>query len=117
MSCNNEEVLHVGDYGTEFVLTIKKRVSGVDSIVDISSASAAGSKKIMFKDADGTVFERTASFKTDGTDGKIAYTTVSGDIAVSGPLKYRGTVVLSPTQNYQSSTCEIEVYEKWTVSP
>lgn len=114
MSCNNNEVLHVDDYGTEFVLTIKKRVSGVDSVVDISAAT---SKKIIFRDAAGTIFERTASFKTDGTDGKISYTTISGDIAVSGTLKYRGVVVLSPTQSYQSSSCEIEVYEKWTVSP
>ena len=114
MSCKNEEVLHVGDYGTEFVLIIKKRVSGVDSVVNISGATT---KKIMFRDAAGTVFERTASFKTDGTDGKISYTTVSGDITVSGTLKYRGAVILSPTQNYQSSPCEIEVYENWVVTP
>ena len=114
MSCNNEEVLHVGDYGTEFVLTIKKRVSGVDSVVDISAATT---KKILFRNSAGTIFERTASFKTDGTDGKITYTTASGDVTVSGTLKYRGAVILSPTQNYQSSTCEIEVYEKWAVTP
>ena len=112
MSCNTEEVLHVGDFGTQFILTIKKLVDGAPTVVDVSGATT---KKILFRDSEGTITEHTASFLTDGTDGKITYTTVTGDISISGSLEYRGFVVLSATQSYQSSTCKIKVYKKWVV--
>lgn len=117
MSCNDNEILHVGDYGTEFILTIKKLVDGVPTIVDISDVDENEDIFIYFRDSDGVVTKHNAVFYTDGEDGKISYTTEDGDIAIPGKLKYRAEVQLTPTQKYQSSTCEIEVYYQWEESP
>lgn len=116
MSCNDDEILHVGDYGTQFILTIKKLVDGVPTIVDISGVDESTDLFIYFRDSEGTVTKHNAEFYTDGEDGKISYTTEEGDISVAGTMKFRAEVELSPTQKYQSSTCEIEVYEEWEVS-
>jgi hypothetical protein len=116
MSCNDNEILHVGDYGTQFILTIKKLVDGVATVVDISGVDENEDIFILFRDSEGTVTKHNASFYTDGEDGKISYITEDGDISVAGTMKYRAEVALSPTQNYQSSTCEIEVYEEWEVT-
>jgi len=80
--------IFVGDIGTAFVLTV---VEGT-SVVDISSASV---KEMIFQKPSGVVVTKTASFQTDGTDGKIRYITTSGDIDESGYWLYQGRIVLS----------------------
>lgn len=117
MSCNENEILHVGDYGTQFIITIKKLVDGVPTVVDISAVDELTDLFIYFQDSEGTIAKYNAEFYTDGTDGKISYVTLVGNISVAGLMKYRAEVILSPTQKYQSSTCEIEVYYKWVVTP
>jgi hypothetical protein len=117
MSCNNNEILHVGDYGTQFILTIKKLVDGVPTIVDISAVNELTDLFIYFRDSEGTITKHNAEFYTNGTDGRISYITDYGDIVTPGLLEYRAEVILSPTQKYQSSTCEIEVYYEWEVTP
>ena len=37
-----------------------------------------------FKRPDGTTFEKTAVFTSDGTDGNIQYLSVDGDLNVAG---------------------------------
>jgi len=62
------EEIHEDDIGTKFLLTVRDD----DGPVDISSASV---KKIIFEKPDKTIVEKTASFETDGSDGKIYYIT------------------------------------------
>ena len=81
--------IHIGDIGTVFVLTIQED----GTAVDVSSATAT--KNIIFKKPDATTLTVAASFTTDGTDGKIEYPTVSGDINISGIWHIQGQVVLS----------------------
>lgn len=65
----------------------------VDFGVDISAATA---KAIILEDPDGNESsDKTAEFTTDGTDGKIEYDTVSGDIDQLGKWNFRGKVTLS----------------------
>lgn len=65
------------DVSTVFEITLKE--GGV--VVDVSTASV---KQIRFKKADDTTLTKDASFTTDGTDGKIEYTTVANDIDQDG---------------------------------
>lgn len=69
--------MHVGDIGT--VLEVTLYDSG--SVVDVSSATV---KQIILEKPDGTAVTKTASFTTDGADGKLRYTTIANDLDAPG---------------------------------
>ena len=63
------EQAHVNDIGTIFRVTVYDTTStGGTTVADISGATT---KKFTFKRPDGTTFEKTAVFTSDGTDGNI----------------------------------------------
>ena len=63
-----------GDFGRTIRLTIKDQDG---SAVDVSAATT---KQIILKPKGGTGAAKTAAFYTDGTDGKVQYALVSGDL-------------------------------------
>ena len=81
--------VHNGDVGTIFRLTITD-IDG--AAIDVSTAVV---KYIYFQDPAGTIMQKTATFYTDGTDGKIQYTTVNGDIDEAGTWMIQGYVETS----------------------
>ena len=86
MSVNTE--VHVGDLGTKFLVTIKE--NGV--ALNISTATV---KKIRFRRPDGTTLDKTAVFETDGTDGKIYYLSIAGDLTIKGTWSIQGYITLT----------------------
>jgi hypothetical protein len=62
--------IHLGDVGTDLIGLVKEK--GV--VLDISAAT---DMMLYFKPPSGTVKEETAALYTDGTDGKLVYTTVA----------------------------------------
>ena len=85
-----------GDIGTKLLVTITDN----DAIVNISSAT---SLSIFIKKPDGSILTRTGTRQTDGTDGKMYYATVSGDIDTAGSYKLQGHVTLSNGSFYTST--------------
>lgn len=85
MSANE---IHVADTGTIIEVTIKDGTS----VVDISTATT---KQILLRKEDGTVLTKTATFKTDGTDGILRYTTLVTDLTPAGHWQLQAYVVLS----------------------
>ena len=85
-----------GDIGTKLLVTITDN----DAIVNISSAS---SLYIFIKKPDGSILTRSGTFETNGTDGKMYYTTVSGDIDTAGSYKLQGRVILANGSFYTST--------------
>jgi len=81
--------VHNGDIGTIFRLTITDTAG---TAIDVSTASV---KYINFQDPSGVRMQKTAAFYTDGTDGKIQYTSVSGDIDSVGTWQIQGYVETS----------------------
>ena len=81
--CNT--TVRVGDVGTTFVMSI----TSCSAVVDVSSAIV---KSIIFVKPDGTKLTRSAVFTTDGTDGKIEYATVDGDIDTPGAWRTQGYI-------------------------
>lgn len=79
--------IHVSDIGTEFILTIK---DCDENIIDISNAT---SMNIFFKKPNGDTITRVGAFYTDGTDGKMSYTIIDGDIDEVGSWKIQAQVV------------------------
>jgi len=65
------------DIGTVFQILIYK--NGAARPIDAGTGLT-----IYFRKPDASILEKTATFTTDGTDGKMQYTTVAGDLDQSG---------------------------------
>jgi hypothetical protein len=89
--------IHLSDIGTKFLVTI----TDGSSAVDVSSAST---KQIIIKKPSGSKLTTTASFNSDGTDGKIYYTTVTDDLDEAGSYKLQGKVIISDGTFYTDIT-------------
>lgn len=101
------QVVHVGDIGTIFRVPFTKELDG--SILNVSSASAAGQKKIIFHRPDGTEVIVNATFTTNGTDGLIEYATDGTETALGFPVDdpqyagvwaFRGYVLTTNWEGY-----------------
>lgn len=77
-------------FGEPLDITVKK-----DGVAD--DISWATGLTIVWRKPDGAESELTAAFKTDGTDGVLTYTLVSGDIAEGVTGDYQLRVVLTAT--------------------
>lgn len=66
--------LFVGDYGQPLELTFLD----VDTSLAADISGYTTSQKMIFTKPNGTEVEKTASFKTDGSDGVITYTVEAG---------------------------------------
>ena len=89
--------IHLNDIGTQFLLTIKDGSSAVD-------VSTASTKQIIIKKPSGTKITATATFSTDGSDGKIYYSTVADDLDETGSYKLQGKVIISDGTFYTDIT-------------
>ena len=105
MSANE---IHVGDIGTVFEVTIMDGAVAVD-------ISTATTKALLLQKPSGAVVSKAASFKTNGIDGVLKYTTVAGDLDVSGTWSMQVLVVL-PTGTWHSDTQTFVVYRNHEVS-
>ena len=76
-----------GDIGVVIQLIVKDTAGAAVNI------SAASTKDFLFINPTGTAVTKGATFVTDGTDGKLKYTTVSGDFPDSGTWKIRVSLV------------------------
>jgi len=106
MACSEEE-LHYNDIGTVILTTINDCVSGVSSPLDVSSAISVS---LVLKSPSGISNTKTASFNTNGSDGKIKYTTVDGDLNEVGTWRMQA-VVNFPTSSFRSNVKTFRVYE------
>jgi hypothetical protein len=100
----DNDIIHVGDVGTVITLTIYE--DDGTTVVDVSSATT---KTIYFKSPSGTKKNATASFTTDGKDGKIYYTTVAGFIDTAGVWEVQGYVEIG-TAKYYSTKGRFQVH-------
>ncbi len=96
------EEIHVGDIGTVLVVTLKN-----DNVpVDISAATT---KQIILQNPSVTGGAFAATFTTDGTDGKLQYTTTINDLDESGVWQIQAYVVLA-TGAWRSEIQEFSVF-------
>jgi hypothetical protein len=94
--------IHVGDVGTQLIMTVKD--DGV--VVDISSAS---SLSVIIKKPDGVNYTKIGTLLNDGTDGKMYYTSVNGDFNAAGNYKIQGIVTL-PGGTFYTSISTFKVF-------
>ncbi len=87
--------IHVDDIGTVFEIELKDE-SG--AVMDVSAATV---KQIVFKKPDKTLLTKTAEFSTDGSDGKIRYVAIAGDLDQPKGWSIQGKVTL-PSGSWSS---------------
>ncbi len=98
--------IHQGDIGTIFRLTVKDSAS----IIDVGSPSV---NTILFELPDGTTLAKTATFPSggDGSDGKIEYKTIAGDLSLAGPWNVQAHVVLvADTEDFKTDLKPFTVF-------
>ena len=103
------EEIHVGNIGTVFEVTLYANAS---DLLDVSTAVAAGTKEIIFSKPDGTTVTNTAAFVSDGTDGKIDYTTVlATELDQVGRWNIQSKVVLTgPVRTFRTNVGSFKVW-------
>ena len=76
----------VSDIGVTLVVTITKDGTAQD-------VSTATTKELIIRTPLGVTLPKAASFATTGSDGKIQYTTLAGDLATAGLYSIQAHVV------------------------
>jgi len=94
--------VHLGDVGTQFQVTFKDG----STVVDISEATT---KQLIFKKPSGNVLTKSGTFLTDGSDGILTYTTVSGDVNEIGRWQLQGYLVIAG-KIFSSDIVKFRVY-------
>jgi hypothetical protein len=106
VTCSEKEI-HYNDIGTVILVTINDCVAGVPTVLDLSSAS---SLQLIFKSPSSTSVTKTASLYTDGTDGKIFYTSVDGDFEELGTWRIQARIVIGGG-TFRSDIGSFRVYD------
>lgn len=97
--------IHKGDIGTIFEFTVKDGLN----VVDLSSATI----NVYFRFTSGTVKTRTGVLVNDGTDGKMKYTTIAGDLSESGDLSIQAEITIGAGV-WKTDIQNIRVFENLT---
>jgi len=95
--------IHVGDIGTNFIVTIYKEDSAIFNL------SGATSLTIRFFSSARVSKDRVASLYTNGTDGKVVYSLADGDIDVSGGWTYQVIIEIAGN-NWNTNIVPFTVY-------
>jgi hypothetical protein len=95
--------IHEGDTGTVLEATVKDEDGAV---VDISTATITN---FLVRRPDNSLLTWSASFTTDGTDGKIQYTSASNTFNQDGNWRLQGRVAM-PLWSGRTDWYEFTVY-------
>lgn len=95
--------IHVDDIGTVFRCTMYDD----STLVDLSDST---SLLLTLKDPNGNLYTKTAELYTDGSDGILQYTSVSGDINVVGKWSIQAKIITSNGQ-WNSNISNFMVYD------
>jgi len=100
-----KENIYTGDVGIDIILTV---TSPSGEAMDLSSAT----KKILHMNRPGVNghFDKTLSFVTDGTDGKVKYTTESGILNLPGSWHVQAYFEFPGGQKWHTGMAHFHVY-------
>ena len=101
------EEIHLNEIGTIFEVTLKDD----DLILDVSTATNAGDKQLVFKKPSGIVITQEAVFKTDGSDGIIQYVSIDGDLDELLVWQIQAKVTIPGLGTWSSDISKFKVYE------
>lgn len=97
-----KQFCQVGDTGLQLIYQF------VDQNLNPINLVGASALKLKILYPDATTVDKTAAFFTNGTDGKIVYTTLSNDLAQAGLCKLQGKYTLGG-QTLSGQEVDLEV--------
>lgn len=97
------EEIHKNDIGTKFLVTIKDGTTAED-------VSSATTKELIFKKPGETTVTQTATFESDGSDGKIYYISIADDLNEIGTWNLQARIVM-PTGTFKTDISNFKVYD------
>lgn len=92
--------IHIGDIGTIIELVV------YDTEGRLQDLSGVSTKQIKFTKPSGATETKTASYSTDGTDGKVRYVMILGDLDESGLWECRA--YLAPINGWTGHTSAVQ---------
>ena len=100
----NAQEVHKNDIGTVFEITVKDG----DWVVDISTATKL---QITFTKPGGAKLTKTATLSGDGTNGKLFYKTVAGDLDTVGTWKIQGFLKTDTGEEWHTKISTFPVFD------
>jgi len=97
--------IRYGDVGAQFNFTITKADGSVEE-----GLATATSKTVIFTKPNGTSITKDLSLTTDGTDGKVYYVTVEGDLDVVGIWRLQVAFTLSGGNHFKTNIRTFKVH-------
>lgn len=94
--------IHVSDVGTQFIITVKDAGAVVNLVL-------ATLKRFKFTKPSGNTLLVNADFVTDGSDGQLTYTSITGDLDEEGYWKLQILITL-PGGSYSSDIIPFIIY-------
>ncbi len=99
-----ENEIHLNDVGTIIEVTITEDGSAVD-------VSTSTTQELILKDPKGNLKTKTTNFTTNGSDGKIQFTSVITDFDRQGVWRIQAhLVLLSPIGDWRSDFGDFTVF-------
>lgn len=95
------------DVGTVLEATIKD--CDTDAVVDVQTATT---QQFFIRKPDGSTLTKTTTFTTTGVDGKIEYTSISGDFDIPG-LYYLQAFVILASGEWHTTAFDFEVKDNF----
>jgi len=89
--------MQIYDVGTDIIVTVLN-----DSDRSAHNISTASPMIMLMTRPDGTIEEKTAVLNGTGTDGKLKYTTVDGDMNQVGRYQFQAYVQIGTNINYST---------------
>jgi len=102
----SETLIKVNDWGTRLDITVFELVNNNSIIVNISTVTDI---KIWLRQHNTAKKSVTGTLYTDGTDGKITYTLVAGDITVAGLCDLQVELTFGLAGHWTSNWTSFEV--------
>lgn len=95
--------IHVGNISTRFSITIQEGGSGIN-------ISGATTKDVIFRKPDDEVIVRSGVLLNDGTDGKMYYDTVSGDLDEAGHYKLQAKIIIPTSGTFYTDMYDFQTH-------
>lgn len=89
--------IHLNNIGVQFLTTMKDQDGNV-----LTDLNLLTTKHFVFTKPDESKAIRDGSFYTDGTDGKLIYVTLNGDLDQTGIWNFQVVIVYNDGKTYSS---------------
>lgn len=97
--------IFVGNINTKFLVFLKDQDEAVVDLTDTTS------RVFLFEKPDKTIWEQTATFETDGSEGGLKYLSTSGFLDLPGQWQLQPKVIFTDGSTFYGDIEQFEVQQ------